>query len=227
MKDILLLHGAIGAADQLQPLRRELEGEYNIHTLSFSGHGGNDFPPGGFSIPVFAGDVLAYMAENGLQQVDVFGYSMGGYVALYLAKHHPERIGRIVTLATKFHWDEPTAAKEVQMVNADKIEAKLPAFAQALKDRHAPSDWKAVLKHTIDMLTALGANNTLNTEDYTTITNNVLVLLGDKDRMVGLDETVAVYKALPNAAMGMLPGTQHPIEQVDTALLAYFIKRFI
>lgn len=227
MKDILLLHGAIGAADQLQPLAGQLASAFKVHTLSFSGHGGNEFPEQGFSIDTFAGDVLAYMDNKGLQQIDIFGYSMGGYVAMYLAKKHPERVGKIVTLATKFHWDEATAAKEVQMVNADKIEAKLPAFAQALKDRHAPQDWKAMLKHTADMLTAMGADNPLKTEDYAAIQHKVLVLLGDKDRMVGLDETVAVYKSLPNAAMGMLPDTQHPIEQVDGELLAYFIKRFL
>ena len=40
MKTILLLHGAIGAADQLQPLAQVLAAHYNVHTLSFSGHGG-------------------------------------------------------------------------------------------------------------------------------------------------------------------------------------------
>jgi hypothetical protein len=36
-----------------------------------------------------------------------------------------------------------------------------------------------------------------------------------------------VYKALPNAQMGMLPATQHPIEQADIAALEFAVRRFL
>ena len=47
-----------------------------------------------------------------ITRADIFGYSMGGYVALHAARRHPERIGSIMTLGTKFAWDTPTAEKE-------------------------------------------------------------------------------------------------------------------
>lgn len=227
MKTLLLLHGAIGAQDQLQPLKELLSNHYNVHSLSFSGHGGNVFPEGDFSIALFSVDVLNYLNTNNVEVFDVFGYSMGGYVAMYLAKQHPERVGKIVTLATKFHWDEPTALKECGMLDADKIEAKLPAFAAALAKRHAPNDWKEVLNRTKDMLIAMGNDNPLQLEDYQSINTPSLIMLGDRDKMITLDETLAVYKALPNAQMAMLPDTQHPIEQVDAQHLAYIIQRFV
>ncbi|RYD56503.1 MAG: alpha/beta fold hydrolase [Sphingobacteriales bacterium] len=227
METLLLLHGAIGAADQLQPLADNLSKLYDVHTLSFSGHGGNAFPEHTFSIALFAQDVLGYMQQKDLKQVSIFGYSMGGYVAMYLAKHHPEKVNKIATLASKFHWDEATAAKEVKMLDADKIEAKLPAFAQTLQMRHAPNDWKAVLQRTADMLISLGAENKLKAEDYKEIAHTSLILLGDKDKMVTLEETVNVFRSLPNATMGVMPNTQHPIEQVDVDMLAYFLTRFI
>ena len=77
------------------------------------------------------------------------------------------------------------------------------------------------------MLTALGLNNTLNTGDYATIYAPCLILLGDRDKMVTLDETVAVYKQLPNAQLCLLPNTQHPLEQADIGLLSFFIKRHL
>lgn len=227
MKTLLLLHGAIGAQDQLQPLKELLSAHYNVHTLSFSGHGGNAFPEDDFSIARFSVDVLNYLNINNIEQCDVFGYSMGGYVAMYLAKQQPERLGRIVTLATKFHWDEPTAHKECGMLDADKIAAKVPAFAAALAKRHAPNDWKELMNCTKDMLMAMGKDNPLKVEDYSTITNPSLIMLGDRDKMITPEETLAVYKALPNAQMAMLPDTQHPIEQVDAQHLAYMIQRFV
>jgi pimeloyl-ACP methyl ester carboxylesterase len=227
MQPLLLLHGAIGAADQLQSLAASLGNRYKVYTLDFSGHGGKPFAESPFSMELFANDVLAFMAAEALETVSIFGYSMGGYVAMYLAKHHPDKIDRVVTLATKFHWDETIAANEVKMLNAEKIEQKVPAFAHALKERHAPTDWKEVLNKTAEMMLSLGKSNTLRLEDYASIAAPSLLLLGDRDKMVGMDETVSVYKALPNGQLCILPNTAHPIEQVDTALLEFMVSRFL
>jgi pimeloyl-ACP methyl ester carboxylesterase len=221
-----MLHGAIGASDQLQPLASELK-RFDTITHDFSGHGGKAYSDKPFSIAAFVDEVVAFLDERKIEAVDIFGYSMGGYVGMYLAKHHPSRIKKVITLATKFHWDEPTAAKECQMLDASKIEAKVPAFANALAARHAPNDWKEVLSKTADMLRMLGSDNALNVEDYASIATPSLILLGDRDKMVTLEETVAVFKSLPNGQMGILPDTNHPIEQVNLGALSYLIKQFL
>lgn len=64
-------------------------------------------------------------------------------------------------------------------------------------------------------------------EDYSAITIPCLIMIGDKDKMITLDETLAVYKNLPNAQMAMLPDTQHPIEQVNIQGLAFMTKQFL
>ena len=152
---------------------------------------------------------------------------MGGYVALYLAKKYPDKVEKVITLATKFHWDETTAEKEIKMLNADKIEEKLPAFAQTLKERHAPNDWKELLAKTAAMLTEMGKDNPLKLEDYQSLNLPVMVTIGDRDKMITLEETLAVYKALPDARMCMLPETQHPIEQANIQHLLFCIRQFI
>ncbi len=220
-----MLHGAIGAAVQLQPLKRCLSDRFNVYSLDFAGHGGRPYDSD-FTIELFANDVLQFVQQQNLDRVNIFGYSMGGYVAMYLAKHHAGKVNKIVTLATKYHWDEVTAAKEIKMLDPEKMEQKIPAFAAILRERHQPNDWKDVLKRTAEMMNGLGNDNPLKMEDYAAITTPSLLLLGDRDKMVTLEETVAVYKALPNAMMGMLPGTQHPIEQVNANTLAYMIDSF-
>lgn len=227
MKTILLLHGAIGASDQLATIAEDLSNTYKVYTLDFNGHGGMPFSESPFSIALFANEVLDFMNKEELNNVSIFGYSMGGYVAMYLAKYHPEKIDRIITLATKFHWDAETAAKETKMLNADKIEEKLPAFAAALAKRHSPNEWKEVLGKTAAMLINMGNNNPLKVEDYTNIIHPCMILLGDRDKMITLDETINVYKTLPNAQMGMLPNTQHPIEQVNMSYLLFYIRQFM
>ena len=124
--------------------------------MNFSGHGGRAFLGAPFSIKLFSEDVLNFMEENKIERANVLGYSMGGYVALNLARHFPGKLLKIITLATKFHWDEATAAREIQMLNPDKIEMKVPGFAEILKNRHSPNDWKEVLRQATSMLVALG-----------------------------------------------------------------------
>jgi pimeloyl-ACP methyl ester carboxylesterase len=225
MKQILLLHGAIGSKNQFDALAKSLENQYEIHSLNFSGHGGAAIKEA-FSIEQFAAEILAFLDQNQIVQIDIFGYSMGGYVALYLAKTHPERIGRIFTLATKFEWTPEIVQREIKMLNADKIAEKIPTFASELEKRHLPNDWKLVLKQTAEMMIGLGNHNPLSPDDFKTIENRTRIAIGDKDMMVTLEETIAVYRNLPNATFSVLANTQHPIEKVNVERLAYEIESF-
>jgi esterase/lipase len=225
MQHLLLLHGAIGAKEQLTPLAEKLKSSYIVHTLNFSGHGGESMPAH-FSIEIFANDVLNYLDKNNINTISIFGYSMGGYVAMFLAKNHPTRINKIMTLATKFHWTEEIAEKEIKMLNHEKIQEKLPSFAKTLEERNMPNDWKLALTATANMMIALGNNNTLHLSDYETIEHQALISIGDKDTMVTLEETVAVYRQLKNADFIVLPNTQHPIEKVEVERLSKEIQLF-
>lgn len=225
MQHILLLHGAIGAKEQLMPLADKLKSSYIVHTLNFSGHGGKPMPTH-FSIEVFANDVLNYLDKNKIDKINIFGYSMGGYVAMYLAKNQPTRINKIMTLATKFDWTEEIAEKEIKMLNPEKIKERLPEFAKMLEERNKPNDWKLALKATAEMMIALGKNNTLQLSDFETIEHQTLISIGDKDSMVTLEETIAVYRKLKNANFLVLPNTQHPIEKVDLNRISTEIRNF-
>jgi pimeloyl-ACP methyl ester carboxylesterase len=112
------------------------------------------------------------------------------------------------------------------MINPARIQEKVPAFARALEQRHHPKDWKIVLERTAHLMTDLGDKPPLPPGSYPAITTPILLLLGDRDKMVSLEETLAIFKGLPNARLGILPGTPHPIEQVDTDLLTCHLRWF-
>ena len=227
MQQLLLLHGAIGAMDQLSELEIYLADSFFVHRLNFSGHGGYPATHQPFSIRLFSQDVINFLDKKGIETINIFGYSMGGYVAMYLAKHHPQRIQKIITLATKFTWNEAIAANEIKMLNVDKIEEKLPDFANSLKKRHAPNSWKTLLEKTAAMLVEMGEDNPLKPIDYLSIQHSTLLMLGDRDKMVTLDETLEVYKNLPNAQLAVLPNTPHPIEMINTGRIVNELKVFL
>lgn len=223
MEQLLLLHGAIGAKDQLEPLKQQLSSQFIVHSINFSGHGSEALPEH-FSIEQFAKDVITFLDKHAIPTINIFGYSMGGYVALFLAKNYPDRVKKVMTLATKFLWTPEIAQKEVKMLNPDVIAEKLPAFAQTLESRHQPNDWKDVLKKTAAMMLKLGEQNTLSLTDYSSIDQPVMICIGDKDSMVTLEETIAVYRQLKNAQFMVFPNTQHPIERVDVNRLSAEIR---
>lgn len=225
MRHLLLLHGAIGAKDQLMSLKEQLSHDFVIHAINFSGHGGEPIPEEPFSIELFANNVFSYMEKENIQQTNIFGYSMGGYVGMHIARHNPAKISKLVTLATKFKWDEKIAADEIKMIDPELIIKKVPAFAKELEIRH--TNWQEVLHKTSDMLKNLGQDNTLKETDYLSISIPALLLVGDRDKMITVEETTSVFKKLPNAEMGVLPNTPHPFAQVDPVLLAILIRRFL
>lgn len=225
MQSILLLHGAIGAAAQLKPLADLLSSTYEVHAINFVGHGGEPMPSENFSMELFAQQVLDYIDRHQLQSPVIFGYSMGGYVGMFIARHNPGRISRLITLATKFYWDEAVAAKQQRSFDANVILEKAPAFAAQLQQLHGAGNWKEVLARTGAMLTALGNRNTLMAEDYPQVQTPTLLMQGDKDRMVTLEETIAVYRGMPAgmASFCVLPDTPHPLENADLELLSRLI----
>lgn len=225
MKKILLLHGAIGAVDQLNPLKEKLRGKYEVHSINFTGHCGSEIPNEPFSIEMFADDIVSYIDKNDLAGINIFGYSMGGYAALYAALMNQGKLGKIFTLATKFDWSNEIAEREVKMLDAQTIEQKVPKFAEELSMRHGADKWVTVLEKTSEMMVALGRNNLLTVETLGNMKNEVLVGVGDRDKMVSIEESSAAFRAMPNSKLLVMPGTPHPIEQVDVNRLKYEIER--
>ena len=225
MNPILLLHGALGSLSQLEPLKKQVETNRTpVFTMNFSGHSGRPYSPDGFGIEVFAHDVLHFLNEHKIEQVDIFGYSMGGYVALWLAHLHPTRIGKIITLGSKFDWSPESAEKEIKKMNAEKIEEKIPAFARLLQHRHAPNDWKELLQKTANMMYGLGQKPLLTETVYKSIQHPTAILLGDQDDMADRGYSQQVAGLLPKGMFHLLSNTSHPIEKVDLNLILDYLK---
>lgn len=223
---IILLHGALGSAEQLEPIKQALSEKFNPYSFDFSGHGGANFNPDGFSIPVFVEETLDFMNSQGLEKAHFFGYSMGGYVALKLAKEHPDSVDKIFTLATKFNWSPEEASKEVKNLNPGIIEEKIPKFAALLEQRHAPNDWKEVLRKTAQLMISLGDTDKLSENDLASIEQESMIGIGDQDVMVTINESRMASSLLKNARLHVFDGFKHPIEQIDADILCNEIAAF-
>lgn len=224
-KDLILLHGALGAAAQLQPLKTQLEGSYNCHLINFEGHGGRP-AHAPFEIDLFTNNVIDYIVSYNLEKPCVFGYSMGGYVALSAALQGVD-FSRIMTLGTKFDWNPESALREIKMLQPDIIEEKIPKYAMYQNSLHAPEDWKKVMRNTAELIIRLGANPLIIPENLEQVQQPVLCSRGADDEMVTESETVKVVNALPVATYYEFSDFKHPIEKINIEILAKKIQDFM
>jgi pimeloyl-ACP methyl ester carboxylesterase len=203
MLNLILLHGALGHSDFFKPFQEELSKYFTIHTPLFSGHGTVEIPEDGITIEKYTQELKEYIEKEHLKDVYIFGHSMGGYVALCYASQYPSTLHSIMTLGTKFDWTEEQALKESKMLNPDIIAERIPKYAQFLENQHG-SKWKRLLPAIAEMMISLGKNPPLK-DNLATIPVPVQIMVGDQDNMVTIEESVKVYKSLPNARLAVLP----------------------
>lgn len=223
---LLLLHGALGSEEQLIPLQLLLSENRQVYTLNFEGHA-NLKTNRDFSISLFRENVISFLNEKNIASVDIFGFSMGGYVALDLAFHNPSLVKRIITLGTKFSWNPDFAAKEIKMLDPEKILEKVPAFATQLQKLQGVENWRKVVLKTAELMRNLGDNPPLQKTEFNRISNPVMICLGELDKMATVSESKEVAQLLQNGAFRALENFKHPIETVPIQELADIINTFL
>lgn len=226
MKDLILLHGALGSTESLSPLKDALSSAFNCHTFNFNGHGKRPFHEEGFGIEYFADALSEFIKVNNLNQPDIFGYSMGGYVALYLASQKPSLLGKVITLGTKFAWSPDSADRETSRMNPEVMEEKVPAYADKLFKLHG-DQWKQLVWQTAGMMMELGEEPLLNIESLSNITNEVLIMRGANDQMVNDVESKWAVAQLIKGQFKLLDKQPHPIEKVDLSILSAQILNYL
>lgn len=217
MAHYVLLHGALGAAADLSALATALtERGHTAEALQLD-------PKGSAAIPAMANELASYL-EGQPSQPLVFGYSMGGYVALYLAAHRPELFGSLTTLAVKLNWQQEaenlTAYSEsLNWMTPTALTEQFPKLKAELEKTHGER-WTSVTEHTAAMLVEIAEHQYLNARLASQIATPVTFLIGENDKMVSITETQHVAEWLPNARCMVLSGVKHPLPScpVETLL---------
>jgi len=223
---IILLHGALGIAQDVEPIAEHLrEKGYETYSFSFSGHGINNVWPDEFRIDLFAKELENFIKNNNLNSVVVFGYSMGGYVALYHKANYPDSpISQIFTYGTKFNWSPATVSKEITMLDPDHLLDKWPHFATLLQDKHGER-WKALLRSTAHLMQNLERLDGLTKEDLSDVNIPVVFIRGDQDRVVSSEETLLTASWLLHAQIKTLSHSKHELERSNLKELAEIIHQ--
>ncbi|MFF0343197.1 alpha/beta fold hydrolase [Kribbella sp. NPDC004875] len=93
---VVLLAGQSNNHTWWDPIRADFAATYRTITLDWRGTGDSGKPDEVYTTAGFADDVVAVLDDLGLDRAHIYGTSMGGRVAQWLAINHPERVGALI-----------------------------------------------------------------------------------------------------------------------------------
>ncbi|MEO3875250.1 alpha/beta fold hydrolase [Nonomuraea sp. B12E4] len=93
---LVLLPGQANDHRWWDPVRADFDAAYRTITFDYRGTGESDKPDEPYTTRGFATDVLVVLDELGIDRARVYGTSMGGRVAQWLAADHPGRVTALV-----------------------------------------------------------------------------------------------------------------------------------
>ena len=216
-RPLVLLHGAYMTIEAMGPLLDGLAAGNEVIAVEQQGHGRTADVDRPISYEQMADDTAALIGRLAIGQADVFGYSMGGGIALQLAIRHPALVRKLVVAAASFRHDGMHAiALEMFPSITPEMFAGSPIEDAYKRTAPNPGDFpKLVAK-----LTALDTTPYAWPEDaIRAIPAPTLIVLGDSDGIT-LEHAVELFRlrgggvmgdlaGMPASQLAVLPGTSH------------------
>lgn len=223
---VLFLHGALGVRAHMEPVRKCFADRGTI-SVDFPSHGESTARRTSMDPERLARDVLALLDELKVEQVDVIGHSMGGYIGMTMAQLAPQRVRSVVTLGTKFWWTSDAVAMTLKDLDADNIRNASQKFYDALAAAHAPNGLDETLCLMRTLIEGLGQSQP-DPAPFRASGVPILMCTGDRDAMVPVTEVARLFEALDSKrnAMAVLPNTPHALQHVALGCFEQSIRRF-
>lgn len=235
---VLLLHGGLFNIDlQFGELIPGLAASRRVIAADFQGHGRTNDIDRPLRTEDLAADVVSMLDHLGVAAADVFGFSIGGAVALYLAIKHPDRVRKLVVSSVSFHPDgdrtDGEGSEDGRPITVDMIAGTPMEQDYVAKSPHP--------KRLQELLNKLGSYDEgvagWSADDIRGIGAPTLITVGDCDA-VTLDHAVRFLQlrggdvngdlvGVPASQLAVFPGTTHFFGLARTALVLDVVGTFL
>lgn len=214
-KPLVLLHGFGGSTQTWRPFLGPLSEHHRLIVVDLRGHGRSTNPTHGFTHRQAASDVLGLLDQLGVDRFSAMGLSSGGMTLLHMATRQPERVEAMVLVSATSHF--PAQARAIfRQVSFDRM----PPYVQQIY-RDCATRGEAQIRQLLEQFKAFHDNHddmNFSASDLSTILARTLVVHGDRDRFFPVEIAVELYRALPRAALWIIPGGDHvPIDDPTVA----------
>jgi pimeloyl-ACP methyl ester carboxylesterase len=218
---LVMLHPGGVDSRAFGPNLESLTSHFTVYLPEQRGHGHTPDVDGPITYELMAEDTIQFLEHVVGGPVRLMGMSDGAVVALLVTKMRPDLVQRLVFVASVFHhtgWAEGVIEEG----------SEPPDFMVEEYGEVSP-DGKAHYATVVKKLDAMHTSGpTLTTGDLRAIQRRTLVMLGDDDQMP-FEHAIAMYHALPDGELAVIPGTSHGllVEKPDlcNAVLLDFLTR--
>jgi pimeloyl-ACP methyl ester carboxylesterase len=216
-RPLVVLHGAYMTIELMGKLVPELTRDRQVIAVEFQGHGHTADIDRPITYEQLADDTAALLRHLGIDNADIYGYSLGGGVALQLAIRHPALVRKLVVVSASYTSDGmyPEVLAAIEQITPDLF-AGTP-WREAY-DRTAPNP--EAFSALVDKLKQLDLTPfAWPAEAIRSIPAPTLIVIGDSDgtppehaaelfRLRG-GGVFGDLAGLPAAQLAVLPGTTH------------------
>jgi len=221
----------------------ELSQHFHVIAFDNRGVGRSDKPDSDYTIPLLASDAYELLRALHIEHASVLGISLGGFIAQQLALDHPEIINKLILCSTScggptmilpkgevlqfmaFGAGKETFQRGLELAFAQEYREKHPEEIARLTApmRRTPQPRYAYLRQFMAPLT-------FNSEPRLhEITVPVLVMAGEADQVVPVENSRRLAAQLPNAQLITFPNAGHlfVVERADEVnkIILDFLKR--
>ena len=225
---LLLVAGLTADGASWAPVIPLLTQKYRVITPDNRGCGRTTAAVEQVTIDGMADDAAALLDHLGIQKANVLGHSMGGVVSMALAARYPERINRLVLMATQSRANARTRSVVDNLVALREAGAPVsdwyrswfhwlfhPTFFEkknvvdasiALAVNYAHRQSAENMRAQVEALRGYDAN-----AHIAKITAPTLVLGGETDFLYPQEEFETAYANLQNKRFQVIPQTAHSL----------------
>jgi pimeloyl-ACP methyl ester carboxylesterase len=223
---LILLHGGTSTSQTWQPILPFFVPHFRVIAPDSRAHGRTNNPSGLLSYRQMADDVAGLIEALNLTKPLVCGYSDGGQVALELGMQHPGLCRALVIGAAWYKFSNSyldtmysAGFESPGGVNFERIQRDSPDWVEEMKHDHISSPdldyWKKLLKQ-ISTLWWTPLDYTI--DDFLKISEPSLIMLGDRDGIVELQQAVDMYQMIPQAELFVIPHADHFTAKTETTM---------
>jgi pimeloyl-ACP methyl ester carboxylesterase len=203
---VLVLHGGGGSLEAMSHQIRALAPAHFVIAADSRGQGRSTDTDAPLSYAQMADDMLKLLDHLHIERADIVGWSDGGIIALDMAVHHPERIGRIVVIGANY--DAAGLVAPTAVGGATPPDPK----HRAVPFRKLITMWATQPHYTLEELGGIRAP--------------ALIIAGEFDA-VKRQHTDQLAHAIPGSEEYIIPGGTHGViwekaDLVNAKMLQFF-----
>lgn len=239
---VVFTHGACVDHRCFDPIVQAAAEKYHVLTWDVRGHGVSQPMGEDFTVPLAVDDLLAILDRVGAPQAAFVGHSNGSYIMQELAFRHPQRIqALLIADGTCITWKR-SAFDEWITRNSAAMMALFPYETLKKSGLPAVSARKDVQDYTYgaysmlsrrDFLTIWkGVSNSIHAEADDRITQPLLLVLGENDRMGDTLKVMPLWaKRKSNCRYEVIPNASHfaimDQPEIFTRLMMEFLNQWV